>query len=261
MAHSSAYGTGFADDRRAVCQPRLGYGVGAAGNPLSVVRTTDGGRRWETIGRLPSGTIGYGAYDDLAVARREVLFYAAAGGLLESEDGGERWSRLRLGGHSYGITGIDFTGPQTGCAAVEGPSGFVDYATLNGGRSWQMSPNEGVAAPLCAMNLSDPGLARAAMQLIHRLAPTGPGATPPNGRYLVSAMGSGGGSLWIALSSSRSRLYVLSPTAKPCVHVWPDNRLNILGLSVVNAETAYVWTADGRLLATRDAGRKWTQIP
>lgn len=99
------------------------------------------------------------------------------------------------------------------------------------------------------------------MQLIDRLAPTVRGQISPTARYYISMMGSGGGSLWVALSASKSRLYVLSAGEKPKVHVWPDNRLNVVGISAVGPKAAYVWTTDGRLLATGDAGANWTQIP
>ncbi len=236
----------------ALVNSRLGFGIGTAGDPLAVERTQSGGQAWATVGQVP----GYGV---LASASGGLLYYATNLTLLSSRDGGKRWETVTTA-LPQSMSSLDFATPKTGCAAAStGPWQFEDYLTRSGGKTWRKAPVQSVPAAVCAISLTDPALAREAVQLIHRLT-TATGATAVPAYYL-SSVGEGGGSLWVAFSNPpNSRLYVLSRNRPVQVHRWPDDQLSPVALTTSSSQEAYLMTSDGRLLVTRSGGKVWTQI-
>lgn len=237
---------------------KLGYGIGRTADPLAVVRTEDGGKSWQTVGHLPAGTSPYG-YSAMAAFSAGDLYYASNGVLLASRDGGKQWVVNQA--LPQPVSAISFIGSKTGCASVGIVRGGLDYVTRDGGKTWHRGFLQGVPAPVCAVSLTDPALAKQAVQIIQRLAPT-PGKGTALPKYSLSTLAAGGGALWIALSDPpQSRLYVLSPGKPPTVHRWPDNQLNFMEMSPVNGAESFAVTSDGRLLSTTDGGAHWKQIP
>ncbi len=243
--------------------PERGYGIGLPNDPTAVVRTTDGGRTWRKVGTLPAGTqVVGGGYDMLAAPRPGVLLFATQVSLLQSTDGGADWTPTLLPSVGYGVSSVDFSAGETGCVAVAvGDRTYRDYATTDGGKTWRKAALQGVPAAVCSVGLKDPALGHEAAQLIARLAPLPGGKGSSEPPYVLAAANAGGQSIWLAfMGQPRSRLYVLARGVKSAVHDWPSAQLNIVGMSPLSATRAMLWTTDGRILATRDAGAQWQQV-
>ncbi len=114
--------------------PAVGYVVtfDQGESVFSVWRTTDGGRRWRTLGTLPFGGGG------------PVLLDATGGGatwllvnsdLYRSTDAGLSWTRTSLG--PVGIRAMAFLGPDRGVLLLAG-GGLL--RTVDGGRVWSREP-------------------------------------------------------------------------------------------------------------------------
>lgn len=239
----------------AFANARVGYGIGQTGDPLAVLRTEDGGNIWRQVGQLPPHADGLYA---LGVAGRSRLFVSTLNSLVyASRDGGRSWLPVPVS-VLPATDAFSFAGPDTGCATVGSPQEGLDFATRDGGQTWARAAMQGVPAAICAVSLRDPALAKAAMRLVDRLAPTNAGVP----EFFLSTVATGGGSLWIAFSNTpHSRLYILAPGQAPRVVRWPDGTMSVSSLSPVNAREAYATTFDGRLMATRDAGAHWRQVP
>lgn len=227
---------------------RIGYGIGATGDALAVLQTQDGGQTWRKAGDLPPEAM---FTDAVAAAEDGRLFALGNSVVYESTTGGRTWVRLNRN-TLPAVDAISFATPKTGCA------GSSDHTTRNGGKTWRRTGMQGVPVAVCAISLTDPALAKEAIQLIDRLAPN----DASSATYSLSTVAAGGGSLWIALANENGpngRLYVLSSGKPPRVVLWPE-RINVSSMSPVSAGEAYITTSDGRLLVTRDGGRSWTQI-
>jgi len=232
---------------------RVGYGLGTAGDPVALLKSLNGGTSWQPAGLMPQAANPPTAF---AAAQGGRLFVAVDGAVYVGTRGGTRWSLAHTTGLSS-ASAISFATPKAGCATSGYGPGETDYATRDGGTTWRRAELQGVPAAVCAVSLADPALAKVAMQLIHRLAPT----KVQSQGYFLSTVAAGAGSLWIALSGfPTSRLYILAPGQPAHVAAWPDNRLNIASLTPIGPSEAFITTYDGRVLVTHDAGRHWKQI-
>lgn len=242
----------------------VGYGIAAAGNPRAVLKTVDGGAIWRTAGTLPPSVAG--GYTALAVPQQGVLFVGTNQSLIVSHNGGASFSRLAQprAGYGFGLSGIAFSGPKTGCTAAASAKGWLDYATRDGGKTWRKAGMQGVAAALCAEDLVNPPLAQLAAHLVARLSPLRRGKGFPNGPFVSASAAVGGGSLWLAFTGSPTaagRIYVLGPGPQQLrVYALPGVEEILGGLSPLGPNAAYLWTEDGRIFSTVDRGAAWQQV-
>jgi photosystem II stability/assembly factor-like uncharacterized protein len=242
----------------------VGYGVAVPGDPRLVVRTADGGAVWRRAGTIPASAPG--GLAALAVPKEGTLFVGSGHSLFVSRDGGASFTRLKepRAPYGYGLSGISFSGPKTGCTAVASAKGWLDEATRDGGRSWHRASMQGVSSALCAEDLVNPGLAHLAAGLVAHLAPPARGKGYPWGPFASADTAVGGGSLWLAFSGSASeagRVYVLGPGSRQVsVHLLPAAEETVGGLSSLGPDRAYLWTEDGRLFSTVDDGAQWRQV-
>lgn len=111
----------------------------AAGNQAKAFYTsTNGGRSWRLVGKLPFGA-GYVA--SLAAADPDTWALGEARGQIElSTDGGRRWRPSRFKGAAAGVEGwgsISFSDHLHGVAVPWTLNGDVLAFTSDGGRSWR----------------------------------------------------------------------------------------------------------------------------
>ncbi len=233
---------------------RIGFGLGTSGDLVALLKTLDGGTSWQPAGLLPQAT---NPPTGFAAAQGGRLFVVDDGAVYVGTQGGSRWSLAHTAAGSSSTNAISFATSKTGCATSGYGQGEIDYATRDGGTTWRRAELQGVPAAVCAVSLKDPALAQVAIQLIRRLA----SKTLQSQGYYVSTVASGGESLWIALSGyPNGRLYVLAPGKPTHVTAWPDNQINIAGLTPIGPSEAFITTYDGRVLVTHDTGRLWKQI-
>ena len=234
------------------------YGIGDPSSSGAVYRSRDGGRDWQVSGRLPARVA---ALDVGPLAAADGYLYAVVGGAaLRSADGGRHW-RILASGLPY-ASELAFASRQAGCASypAAGSGALQDLSTADGGRTWRQAALQDVPAAVCALPPSARGLADLAQGLVRRLtASRGRFGSPA---YAMSLAGVGHGSVWLAFTGSPTgRLYVLSSGRAASVATWPQDLVGPLALEVMGPRAARLLTGDGRILATDDAGRHWTQIP
>lgn len=229
----------------------VAYGVGTPLDGRAVLRSGDGGRTWQTVGRLPSGVAPSEAGLAFPTARHG--FAVTQVGLLETADGGRTWGMSGLGFAGSSVSEVAFATPFVGCAVVQGQADFV---TRDAGRTW--APGRlTVPAAICAASAADPPLGRRALAVYDRYRQSAGASSPAY--VLASAVG--GGSVWIGVyDQPRSRLYVLT-AATALDRIWQTGQLNPIGMSVLNSRRALLWSSDARLFQTSDAGLAWTQVP
>jgi photosystem II stability/assembly factor-like uncharacterized protein len=117
--------------------PDVGFAVG---HDAVVLRTRDGGQRWEIVHRAPEQQIPLLSVRFLD--ERRGLAVGAYGFALATDDGGERWARVRIDDADLHLNhlAVDDLG-RLYLAAEAG----IAYRSDDGGRTWQMldAPYEG----------------------------------------------------------------------------------------------------------------------
>ena len=124
--------------------PTLGYGLGRVGDAQSILRTTDGGRRWEQVGTLPV-TYAYPRTGSLSFVNARLGWAILGGDALDTTtDGGRTWRRIPVARLSpahvlQGVTAVAFADARHGCLATRDLPRPIGARTT-GERSGTLSP-------------------------------------------------------------------------------------------------------------------------
>jgi hypothetical protein len=204
--------------------------VAVGPSSLVVERSADGGRRWRVAGRAadtrgaPVRTPPSELFDPISAAQWVV---SAAGGLLETVDGGRSWA-YRSARVDDPEQPIWFSSPRLGYR--DGADLVAAQRTTDGGRRWTSLPVPAAGAARARWSSDD-------NYPISTLAASGP-------RTLLAGGGEG---LQRSTDGGRSWTTALGATSP------------IRQIDVVDAGTAFAVTGD-QLLRSLDAGRTWTPI-
>ncbi len=243
-----------------------GFGVAVSQAQLSVVwRTTDGGRAWRRVFNLPGG--GYQVNGLWAFGDHQALALTEPGGeseLWATRDGGLHWARRTL--HlpplpQYSTPDLWFGSLHEGWLTASNLSQRVFYITRDGGRTWTREPRSAALSDL-AVCASLPGgdgwcVGSALYASVNGgRSFVGVGFLPG----LVSGSGLSFRSLTGGAVFSGNAVYVTADAGRSFTRIVLPQDIFVQSVQFVSPEALYVVTGDGRLLWTRDGGRKWRQI-
>jgi photosystem II stability/assembly factor-like uncharacterized protein len=189
----------------------VAYGDVVSGSTLSLVATTDGGRHWEGLGRLPSpycslqfvtASVGWCTVSLAAMNVDSVTIY-------RSTDGGRRWhleSRspmLRAPGAAGGLPAacdkfVSFSTPSEGWAAAVCAVGMPPlYESTDAGRTW-VCRQVGPLPAAYHLSVGLPAVWLSAPVVLGPSGAVGMGVEGGTGRSLVYSSTSGGAA-WEAI--------------------------------------------------------------
>ncbi len=249
--------------------PALGYGLGRLGDARAVLRTTDGGWRWQRVGTLPvsrpdprfqfplTASLSFGS------ARRG---WAVGGDhmLYTTSDSGRTWHLLLVQRRSPSnpqgwVSAVAFADERHGCVvALDWPATY--WGTDDAGTHWR--PVLGVAGvAACAAVLAGQPAASA----LGAVAP----ATEPS--FADSSGVTGALSAWVLRRgcsyegkdrNSGQRLLRTTDGGRSWTQAtWPRCSFTVQSASFATARDGWLLTQDERLLRTADGGATWTELP
>jgi len=220
-----------------------GYGLGLPGRPNAVVKTTDGGTRWVTVGQLSApATWQSDAPSPSIVFTGPVTGWAVRNQhLWQTVDGGRQWTPMALPDWTPadGLAMVDFI---DSAGIVGAPYEDMSWWTVDGGRTWNRAQHETVIQGLGSLNRA--------------VTPQILGESQP-----MLEVGANGPVMWIlgenawALSTDNGTQWMM--------HAIPDNIVGgvIADLSFANAEDGWLESGLGQLYRTQDGGIRWQAVP
>ena len=220
-----------------------GYGLGLPGQPNAVVKTTDGGTRWVTVGQLPASDTWQ---SDAPMP--SIVFTGPATGwavrdqrLWQTVDGGREWTPIFLPDWTPadGLEMIDFL---DSAGIVGAPYENTSWWTVDGGATWHRAQRETVLQGLGSLNRA--------------VTPQTLGESQE-----ILGVGANGPVLWIlgenewALSTDNGTQWV--------THAVPRNMAGgmMADLSFANAQDGWLESGLGQLYRTHDGGAQWQAVP
>lgn len=228
--------------------PRRGFALGMPGDPNAVLATNDGGRHWAVRGTIPAGTEPWnGSFGVPALT-----FWNTRDGwavrddrLWATTDGGRSWAEVPLPGRqpSDRLTVVARWGADAvvGSDYGEGPT----WWTEDGGRTW----NE-------ARNATFGATAESLGPALHRLATVAPAGAD------VAGGGTTGHVAWATFTdgdwatSTDGGYHWHLHTLPPAV----ADAGGLASMAWADAQTGWIITGTGGLVATTDGGRRWTRL-
>ncbi len=242
------------------------FGVAVSQAQLGVIwRTTDGGRSWRRVYDLPGG--GYQVNGLWAFGDHQSLALTEPGGEIElwaTRDGGLQWTRQRL--HlppvpPYSTPDLWFGSLNDGWLTASNLSQRVFYVTRDGGRTWTREPKSAALSNVAACAPLPGGNGWCVGSELYASANggrsfVGAGFLPG----LVSGSGLGFRSLAGGAVFSGNSVYVTADAGRSFMRIVLPQDIFVESVQFLSPEVLYVVTGDGRLLQTRDGGRKWRQI-
>ena len=192
--------------------PQIGWAVAVDrnGNPLAVVRTSDGGRTWRDSG--PPGLRGQGLYASFYGARDAWVTWnrprrRSRAVTYHTTDGGRTWARMgaipiaALGASAPDMVTGQLGWVTAGLGVATGSSGMAIFRTTNGGARWQLvdlTPGQGRPTPGAIPFACDKGVA------VFSSATTG---------WVAGACAGGHPTFWVSHDGGRTWRY--QPLSRP----------------------------------------------
>ena len=258
----------------------VGYGLGTSLNPLAVLRTTDGGQRWQAVGSLPAsgGTVMTFSFP----TAQQGWATSAKGVLWHTLDGGRTWTRgptaqISDTADPQGlVAAVAFATPNDGCLQAQGhPSTVGGYlygafwGTTDGGARWTpVTPHW----PQSMAQATQAGVWACAAQLAAPAA-TGSilGAQDLGATLRVSAGSLRGDSAWllgVPPNGGAAYLYTTSDAGQTWTRYQAASTNPAVGdsrsfhiFSFVSPTQGWLLSGPGVLFHTVDGGAAWRQLP
>jgi photosystem II stability/assembly factor-like uncharacterized protein len=236
--------------------PRAGWAleVDSLRRVTGVVRTVDGGRRWERVTPPVTSAAEGTSLSATSTVRAAVAVLRPRRGVTvwRTVDGGRTWTHGATVRSRFGGT-VQFAGPRHGWLSLSGgvaagSSGLRIFVTADGGTTWQplmvTSPTPGASTPGALPFGCDKGTPAFATRALGYIGGVCAGGAP---FFYATA---DGGRTW--------RRQTLPGMPRDC-QCWVDTPRFFSPAG--GALTATVDYHERRLYVTRDAGRAWSALP
>lgn len=113
-------------------------------SPLRLIKSTDGGKHWTSVGRVPNQSFFHFISDNVVFSGNE-----------ESVDGGKTWTKLST---PKGVVGdVYFHDKQNGWAVTLNKGQFYVERTTDGGHTWKSVMNRKIASTLTGVVIRSAG--------------------------------------------------------------------------------------------------------
>ncbi|MEK7848938.1 MAG: family 16 glycoside hydrolase, partial [Chloroflexota bacterium] len=265
----------------------------ATGDPggVGIVKSTDGGRTWRTLGRqngLNNLYIGslfmHPTNPNILLAGASNNAYRDGSGVYLSTDGGETWQHTLVVGEAS-LTSVEFSLSQPDVAYAAGDDAF--YRSQDGGRTWQLMSGGPPSARQGPPQWGPPGT-RVGFPIDFQVDPRNPNRVFANAYGGGNFLSEDGGRTWVMASQG----YTGAQLADIAVDPRDSNRIYTIGRSGffrgtgggsawegLNYEPATfgTWYAvaldprdadtilisdehQGVVLRTTDGGRNWSEV-
>jgi photosystem II stability/assembly factor-like uncharacterized protein len=236
--------------------PQIGWAIGDQG---TIVRTTDGGTRWEYV---PSGTTS-DLYGITFISDQVGWIVGDNGTVLSTVTGGASWERREL---SIINRVLDVAFFNSDAGMIIGDFGLI-LRTSDGGNAWsRMKRNEQVDYTHLVLNTKHDGLLCGRDGSVSAVSRFG---------QVLEARMEFDGEFRSAVTSSRGDQFLLLDRSGKCARTQDKRKWDELSLpdfegrtydsfacaTAVDDRTYLVGDRDGTLYLTRDAGRTWSSRP